>query len=408
MFDDSWVYGSADADILRVINAGIADAGMPAFGDSLSQDVRNDLLVYIKSGRVEISPPIIKNVPSISSTLAVSDWVTGLEEPWGLVFTGPRSALVTEKSGHLRLVKDGVLSNESIANIPAVTDNGQGGLLDVAVDPDYAENGWVYLAFSDPATEGKAMTKIVRGKIDGQTWVGEQVLFEARPEHYVKSRVHFGSRITFDNDGHLFFSIGDRGQKAQAQDVSRPNGKIHRINRDGSIPGDNPFTGQAEAYETIYAFGNRNPQGLIIHPETGVLWETEHGPKGGDELNMISAGVNYGWPEISYGRNYNGTELTPHTALPGMAQPLSHWTPSIAACGLDVYSGNMFPDWQGRLLAGSLRDQTLRLIDVSGNAYQSEVIILENEGRVRDVTSGPDGAVYAALEDRIVRLAPKE
>jgi len=278
--------------------------------------------------------------------------------------------------------------------------------LDVALDPDYANNRWVYLTLSDPGPSGTAMTKLVRGKITDFKWIDEQVLFEAKPEHYVKSRAHFGSRITFDKAGHLYFSIGDRGKKEMAQDVRRPNGKIHRINRDGSIPADNPFLNTEGAYPSIFSYGNRNPQGLIVHPETDVLWETEHGPRGGDELNVIRSGVNYGWPEISYGINYNGTVLTEFKTKPGMAQPESQWTPSIAVCGLDVYTGDLFPEWKGSLLVGSLAYETLRLVSVEGDQYKSEVTLLEAEGRIRDVTTGPDGAIYVALPDSIVRLSP--
>ena len=232
-------------------------------------------------------------------------------------------------------------------------------------------------------------------------------MFQAKDAHYVNRRHHFGSRITFDAAGHLYFSIGDRGIMKDAQDVTKPNGKVHRINRDGSIPGDNPLLDNPDAYPSIYSYGNRNPQGLIIHPDTDVLWSTEHGPKGGDELNVIRPGVNYGWPEISYGINYNGTVLTEFTKKPGMAQPISQWTPSIAVCGLGVYTGDMFPDWKGRLLVGSLRNETVRLVSVKDDEYISELTLLEGEGRVRDITTGPDGAIYVALPQKIVRVTPK-
>ena len=400
LLDDKWDYGESDADIIRAINDGITEAGMPAFGESLSAADQSDLLAFIRSGKNLTTTPAIKDVPKVTQELQFNDWVTGLDEPWGFVFTGENEALITEKDGVLRSVKAGVLSDAPVAGIPEVVSNGQGGLLDVALDPDYAENGWIYLTFSHPEKPGasEAMTKLIRGKIIDNVWTAEQTLFAAKSEHYVKSRVHYGSRITFDAAGHLYFSMGDRGQKDMAQDITRPNGKIHRINRDGSIPDDNPFIGNPEAYQSIYSYGNRNPQGLIIHPETDVLWETEHGPKGGDELNVIKKGVNYGWPKISYGRNYSGTELTPYTALPGMAQPASHWTPSIAVCGLDVYTGNMFPDWTGRLLAGSLRNQTIRLVDVSGEDYVSEEILIQDQGRVRDVTTAPTGDLCGAAQ----------
>ena len=349
----------------------------------------------------------VTDVASVEDKVVTEDWVTDLKEPWGVHFIADNTALVTEKRGKLWQVSPG--EKLEISGIPASVDRGQGGLLDVATDPDFADNGWIYLSFShaDADNRKKLMTKVVRGKIENGQWSEEQTLFQANPEDYLDSGHHYGSRITFDDKGHLYFGIGDRGKMNMAQDLMVPNGKIHRIMRDGTIPKDNPFVGVEGAYPSIYSYGNRNPQGTIVHPETGVLWETEHGPKGGDELNVIKAGVNYGWPKISYGRNYSGTELTPHTALPGMAQPASQWTPSIAVCGLDVYTGDLFPEWKGRLMAGALAYQTVRLIDVDGENYVSEVSLINDKGRVRDVTTGPDGAIYVALPTRIVRISPK-
>lgn len=359
--------------------------------------------VELPAKNIEVAA--VDGVPDWTGKVSIETLIDDLDEPWGFTFVDRETVLVTEKKGRLLFIS-GSSKPVEITGVPKVTDNGQGGLLDVALDPDYTENDWVYLTFADPGGAGTAMTKLVRGKIKDMEWIEQQVLFEAKLEHYVKSRVHFGSRITFDKEGHLYFSIGERGKKEMAQDITRPNGKIHRINRDGSIPVDNPFVGKPDAYPSIYTYGNRNPQGLIVHPETGVIWETEHGPRGGDELNVIRAGVNYGWPEISYGINYNGTVLTPYKTKPGMAQPASQWTPSIAVCGLDVYTGDLFPGWKGRLLAGSLSFEELRLISVDGERYKSEVILLEGEGRIRDVTTGPDGAIYVALPDRIVSLRP--
>ncbi|MCF6219600.1 MAG: PQQ-dependent sugar dehydrogenase [Robiginitomaculum sp.] len=327
--------------------------------------------------------------------LDVTVWVSGLKTPWALEFLDSKTALITEKSGRLRLVVDGKLQDKPIVGTPEVWSGGQGGLLDVAIDPDYSDNGWIYLTFSHPLEPGsdKAMTKLVRGKLTGNVWGDEQVLFAAKPEHYIKGRVHFGSRITFDDKGHVFFSIGDRGKMNLAQDVTRPNGKIHRLMRDGRVPKDNPFVDQAGAYPSIYSYGNRNPQGLVW--ADGVLWATEHGPKGGDELNIIKSGVNYGWPVISYGRNYSGTELTPYTHMDGMAQPVSQWTPSIAVTGIEAVSGDMFKEWNGYLLAGALKYREVRLIKLDGDQYISEQIFLKDKGRVRDITMGPKGTIDA-------------
>lgn len=409
LFDDEWVYGGSNAEIVKSIVSGIEEAGMPAF-DTFSPEEESDLITFIKSGgdALKTIDPVT-DVPLVMDQVKVETWVNGVDEAWGMAFIPGTSGdmLITEKGGRFVKYADGGLTE--ITGIPEVFTNGQAGLLDVAFDPDYDSNGWIYLTYSDPLEAGssEAMTRLIRGRIEGTEWVDEETLFKAKPEHYLKSRVHYGSRITFDAAGYLFFSIGDRGPKEMAQDLTRPNGKIHRINRDGTIPEDNPFVSETGAYPSIYAYGNRNPQGLIIHPDTDVLWETEHGPRGGDELNAIKAGVNYGWPEISYGINYNGTVLTPHTAKPGMAQPKSQWTPSIAVCGLDVYTGDLFPEWKGRLIAGGLAFETVRLIEVDGDQYVGEVELLKDEGRVRDVTTGPDGAIYVALPTRIARLSPK-
>lgn len=420
LFDGEWAHGSDLASIRKNISDGIEEVGMPGFGDGFTDAQIEDVLVYIKSGtpedlaeRVEsvtedALPTLvgaIDAVDNIQDQLVIEDYVTGLDEPWGIHFAGDQ-VFITEKKGAFKVFRNG--QTVEVTGVPAVNNKRQGGLLDVATDPDYARNGWVYLTFSHPldGASGPSMTKLIRGKIAENQWIDEETLFAAKAEDYVDTGFHYGSRITFDDQGHLYFSIGDRGPKEQAQDRNKPNGKIHRINRDGSIPKDNPFVG--ERYPSIYSYGNRNPQGLIWHNETGVLWETEHGPKGGDELNVIKSGVNYGWPKISYGINYNGTILTEDQSLPGMAQPASQWTPSIAVCGLDVYTGDLFPDWKGRLLAGSLAYQSLRLIEVDGDNYVSEVEILKDEGRIRDVTTGPDGAIYVALPDKIVRLSPKK
>ena len=405
--DQNWEFGGEDEDLIKIISQGNDEVGMPAFGDQLNVEEIQSVIAYIRNGGSENKTIVpIDDVPSVQDQVQIHDWAVGLNEPWGLNFIGPDMAMVTEKSGKLWLVSSE--SKVEIKGIPASDDQRQGGLMDVATDPDYAENGWVYLSFThaDERKPKNRMTKIVRGKIIDNNWSSAETLFQAKPEHYMNTGFHFGSRITFDNRGHLYFGIGDRGKKEMAQDLSRPNGKIHRIMRDGSIPKDNPFVGKSEAYASIFSYGVRNPQGTIVHPESQVVWETEHGPKGGDELNVIRSGVNYGWPEISYGRNYSGTVLTPYTALPGMSQPASQWTPSIAVCGLDVYTGDLFPEWKGRLMAGSLKNQTVRLIDVKEQSYISEAILIKDQGRVRDVTTGPDGAIYVALPDKIVKLSP--
>jgi glucose/arabinose dehydrogenase len=252
------------------------------------------------------------------------------------------------------------------------------------------------------------MTVIVRGKLREGRFVESQTLFRAPAELYRTGRVHFGSRFVFDGKGHVFFSIGERGQKEDAQDLSRPNGKVHRIREDGSIPKDNPFVGRAGAMPSIWSYGNRNPQGLARHPVTGELWATEHGPRGGDELNRIQSGRNYGWPVISYGMNYDGTPITDRTAQEGMEQPVLHWTPSIAVSAVDFYTGSRFPQWKNDLLVGALAQEELRRVKLEGGKVVHQEVLFKGVGRVRDVVSGPEGFVYVAFNgpDRIARLVP--
>lgn len=274
-----------------------------------------------------------------------------LQTPWAIDFLDPGRALITEKPGRLRWLVGGRLDPRPIEGLPEVVNQGQGGLMDVAFDPEYGDgqNDWVYLSFTH-GIDGRErlMTKIVRGKIDGHQWNSEEVLFEADHDDYLSGGLHFGSRIVFDRAGRLYFCIGERGRREHAQRLDKPNGKVHRINRDGSIPADNPFAAMASdgsVYPSIYSLGHRNPQGLAVLPETDELWLTEHGPKGGDELNIARPGRNYGWPEITYGINYIGTTITDAYERDGLEQPILYWIPSIAVCGLDVYGVRPIAGW---------------------------------------------------------------
>lgn len=347
---------------------------------------------------------------TLDYTLNVDVLAEGLENPWAIDFIDTQTALITEQSGDVHMIEGGRLRAEPVAGLPEALYAGQGGMLDVAVDPDYQDNGWIYLAYSHALGEGDnrpAMTRVVRGHIRNNAWTDQQVLFEAPHDTYRTSRHHYGSRIVFDAEGRLYFSIGDRGAQSQAQDLSRPNGKVHRIHRDGSIPSDNPFVGRDDALPSIFSYGHRNPQGLAIHPETDALWGVEHGPRGGDELNRIVAGRNYGWPVITYGINYDGTIITEERAREGMEQPVLYWRPSIAVSGLDVYDGQAFPYWRNHLLVGALRDQEVRLLSLAGNHVQHQEVILKNAGRVREAVTGPDGAIYVVVNapGAILRLS---
>jgi glucose/arabinose dehydrogenase len=333
---------------------------------------------------------------------------------WSIAFLPDDSMLLTQRSGILWHLKDG--RKTEITGTPEVKAEGQGGLLEVAPHPDYEENGWIYLSFSQDAgaiIKGRkaSMTAVVRGRIRNNQWVDQEEIFIVPPEFHTIKGGHYGSRFVF-KDEYLFFSIGERQEGDPAQDLTVPHGKIHRIFHDGRIPEDNPFFDTPGAWKSIWCYGNRNPQGLDLHPVTGELWATEHGPRGGDELNLIKPGVNYGWPVITYGMNYDGTPWTDKTHMDGMEQPVHYWLPSIATAGIDFYEGDGFPGWKHDLLvAGMSAEELQRLVIEDGKVTHIETL-LKQQGRVRDVASGPDGMIYVALNTRgpnhgvLYRMAP--
>ncbi len=415
LVDDAWTYGGDDASLAKSIREGQAEAGMPGFGSALSEQEIRALVIFIRekvdearrAGTTYAKPRGDAVVKSEEHAFRVETVVEGVETPWSVAFLPDGRMLVTEKAGRLRLVEKGRLL-PPVEGVPAVWSQGQGGLMDVAVHPDYEKNGWIYLSFSDPGENGTAMTKVVRGKLREGRLVDQQVLFEAPRSLYRRGQVHFGSRFVFDGKGHLFFTIGERGQRDDAQDLARPNGKVHRILDDGRIPQDNPFVKRQGAMPTIWSYGHRNPQGLARHPATGELYDAEHGPRGGDELNLVLPGRNYGWPVITYGMNYDGSPITELTAREGMEQPVVHWTPSIAVCAIDFYAGDRFPRWKNHLLVSSLAAEELRRLVVEGDRVTKQEVLFKGIGRVRDVVAGPDGLVYVALNgpDRVARLVP--
>lgn len=419
LLDDEWKFGGDDDSLARTIKRGQPRVGMPGWGTKFNDQEIRALVIYIreqaalaKRNKSTFNKPLPDSVTrSEVHAFRLETVAEGLETPWAVAFLPDGSMLVTEKAGRLRLVSNGRLDPRPVTGLPAVNTQGQGGLLDVAVHPDYAANGWIYLSFSDPAPEGKAaLTAVVRGRLRDGAFVDQQVLFRAPYELYRTGGVHFGSRFVFDRRGLLYFSIGERGQQNDAQDLSRPNGKVHRIHDDGRIPADNPFVGRTGALPTIFSYGHRNPQGMALHPVTGELWAVEHGPRGGDELNLVRAGRNYGWPLITYGMNYNGTPIAAGTAREGLEQPVLHWTPSIAVCAMDFYTGDRFPRWKNHLFVTALAQEELRRLVLDGEKVVHQEVLFRGIGRVRDVVSGPDGALYVALNrpDRLVRLLPAD
>jgi glucose/arabinose dehydrogenase len=349
---------------------------------------------------VELEAPIAINY---KTEIVVPD----LDIPWGFVFLPDGALLITEKAGELIYSKDG--TKTIIEGLPEVYVRGQGGLLDIELHPDYSKNGWLYITYASTDGEGDGgNTALIRAKLNGNKLTNVELLYKAGPNS--KRGQHFGSRIEFDNDGFLYFSVGDRGDRdVNPQDVTRDCGKIYRLNADGSIPEDNPFVDTPNAKTAIFSFGHRNPQGMVKHPETGKIWIHEHGPKGGDEINIVQKGKNFGWPKISYGINYIGTTFTEDTALPGMEQPLFYWVPSIAPSGMTFITSDIYPDWKGNLLIGSLKFEYIERLVLKNDKVVKREKLLEGMGRVRNIRQGLDGYIYAALEGvGIVKIVPNK
>lgn len=347
--------------------------------------------------------------------------VDGLEHPWSMAWLPGGDMLVTERPGRLRVVRDGTLAPDPVEGVPEVRAQGQGGLLDVVLHPEFETNRLVYLSFSKPNEDAsEATTAVVRGQFEGDRLMDVEEIFVA--EAWAEGNVHFAGRMVFDRDGYLFLSVGDRGADPDllddqpAQSLENHQGTILRLHDDGSVPDDNPFVDRDAALPEIWSYGHRNPQGLVVHPETGEIWSNEHGPRGGDEVNIVREGRNYGWPVATYGINYQGTIITEETSREEMEPPAYVWVPSIATSGMMIYDGERFPWWRGSVFVGGLAGQRLSRLTFEGHRSVSEEPLLEEElGRVRDVRQGPDGYIYLAIDDRsgqqptpIVRLEPVE
>ena len=418
LINGAWHYGGDDASLTRSIRDGHPEAGMPAMRQDFNAAEIRALVIYIheKSAAFEVahtkyaapSPGAIVQSEKVSFKLE-SVIENGLDEPWAIAFLPDGRLLVTERPGRLRIIEGGHLLPEPVHGIPAVF-GGEGGLLDVALHPNYAQpgNGWIYLSYGDKSPDGLGMAAVIRGRLRDGAFVDQQQIFKADPALYCPGGARFGSRLLFDKQGHLFFSVGDRARPGDEQELSHPNGKIHRVMDDGRIPPDNPFVHRAGAIPSIWSYGHRNAQGLVFSPVTGDLWETEHGPRGGDELNIIHPGHNYGWPVITYGMNYDGTPITDHTSQAGMDQPITYWVPSLATSPITFYTGDRFPAWKNNLFLGSLATQELRRIVIDGHSVTHQEIIWKGIGRVRDVVNAPDGYLYIVLNQpgRIERLVP--
>jgi glucose/arabinose dehydrogenase len=330
----------------------------------------------------------------------------GFEHPWALTFLADGRMLVTEREGRLNVVEPGSGRTARITGLPEIVAQGQGGLLDVALHPRFSENNWVYLSYVAKG-EGGFGTHVGRGRLKGTRLTDFEVLFKATP--FTDTGQHFGSRLVFDGKGHLYISLGDRNERDRAQNLQDHNGSLIRLTEEGDTPQDNPFVGRKDALPAIYSYGHRNIQGMTQHPQTGEVWLHEHGPRGGDEINVPEAGKNYGWPIITYGKEYYGPSIGP-THKEGMEQPIHHWTPSIAPSGMTLYTGDAFPRWQGDLFVGALVQTHLTRLRFDGKKLVEEERLLEKEGlRIRDVDQGPDGLLYLVIDSGdapILRLRP--
>ena len=482
LFDDTWVHGSDDESIAKTISTGVPNTEMVAFKEQLTDAQIWQLVAYLKTQAanlkekpVYVPDPDGQVVKSEKQTFKIEIVARNLETPWALAFLPDGRLLITERPGRLRIWSKGQLQPEPVKGTPTVWERQDGGLFDVEVHPNYAQNGWIYLSYAEPGPNNTAPpsmaaaaaagllpqrgggggggaaagapaqgaapgapagaappggapsvapgaapggtrpdpaatvapspanapavntsnTVVVRGKINAQgEWVEQQVIYRSKPELYSAANVHFGSRFIFDREGHLFFTLGERGQMTNAQDLSTPLGKIHRVNDDGSIPKDNPFVGKPDVFPSIWSYGHRNPQGLAWDPVTGKLWESEHGPTGGDEINIIQPGHNYGWGVITMGVQPGITKRSEE----GMEQPIVYYTPTIAPSGMVFYGGNRYPQWKNNLFVSSLAGQQLRRLEVSDDKVTHQEVVFNTFGRVHDVVVGPDGYLYVTLQ----------
>ena len=415
--DRDWENGYSATFLADRIREGDEKDGMPPFGAAMTEEEIAEMADYLRLSiqnlaqyEFEERPDIHQVFHSESLDYKLELVTDGLESPWGMAFLPDGGMLIADKNGKLySLSPDGKKSN--LKGVPEVLYDGQGGLMDLELHPEFEENHWVYMsysAFMEKDGEDLATTAVARARLGDGELTELQVIFEAEP--YLETRHHYGCRLEFDREGYLYFSVGDRGRRDEnPQSLENHCGKIHRLYDDGSIPPDNPFVNTPGALPSIYSYGHRNPQGVVMHPESGEIWTHEHGPRGGDEINIIRPGLNYGWPVISYGINYDGTVFTPYTEKEGMEQPLHYWVPSIAPCGMEFITGDRYPGWEGNLLAGSLKYEYLHMCHMDGDQVLQEEMLMKNIGRVRDVKQSPDGYIYVAVEEPgvVYRIIPQ-
>lgn len=406
----AWVYGNSPNEVFATLKHGRPAIGMPEFAKAMSDTEIRELAQYTIREVAQVpnvipsSFDVTETVRSLDLNFKLEEVASGMNIPWGMDFLPDGTMLVTEKAGKLYQVKNG--KQAEITGVPKVVMRGQGGLMEVTVHPQFRKNKLIYLSFADGDTPDKINTTIVRAVLDNGRLTNITKIFHATPDS--NSGVHFGCRMFFDKEGYLFFGIGERGRKENAQDLTNHSGKMHRIYDDGRIPADNPFVNTAGAMKSIWSYGHRNPQGLYYDKSTGTIWENEHGPKGGDELNIVKKGLNYGWPVISFGINYDGTLFTTDTAKVGMEQPFHYWTPSIAPSSLTRVTSDRYPAWKGDFLSGSLSFEYLERTLMKNNRVVGRERLMPKIGRIRNVVQGPDGYLYIAVEKvgKVYKLVP--
>lgn len=416
--DRKWEFGSEKDSIVHVIKVGIPEEEMPGYESEYSEAQIDSLADYILAMKEKVDYYKFEGQEAVGGVfpagaydLSLDTVVSGLNSPWDMAFLPTGDLLVTDKSGEMyRVASSG--EKIEIKGVPEVLYEGQGGLFDILLHPDFENNQQVYISYAIFKKEGDeimASTAVTRAKFEDDQLTDSRIIFEATP--YFTTRHHYGGRMVFGTDGKLYITVGDRGKRDEnPQALDRYQGKIHRINDDGSIPEDNPFVDQEGAVASIFSYGHRNPQGMTVHPETGVIWEHEHGPRGGDEINVPEEGKNYGWPVISYGINYNGTTFTDMVAMDGMEQPTHYWVPSLGPSGMAFITGEHYPQWTGDLLVGSLKYRFITRLSLDDQEVVEEESLLKKVGRVRSIEMGPYGYIYVGVEGNpgfVARLIPK-
>ena len=406
----AWVYGNSVNEVSATLKHGRPGIGMPEFAKAMNDTEIRALAEYTIREVAQV-PDVLPSSFNVNDTVMSLDLNFILEEvaggmniPWGMDFLPDGSMLVADKGGKLYQVKNG--KQTEISGVPTVIVRGQGGLMEVTVHPKFKKNKLIYLSFADGVSPEKINTTIARAVLDNGKLSNIEKIFHGSPD--TNSGAHFGCRMFFDKDGYLFFGIGDRGRKENAQELNNHCGKMHRIYDDGRIPADNPFVNTAGAMPSIWSYGHRNPQGLYYERATGTIWENEHGPKGGDELNIVKKRLNYGWPVISFGVNYDGTIITNDTARVGMEQPFHYWTPSIGPSSLTRITSDRYPGWKGDFMSGSLSFEYVERTLIKNNRVVGRERLMPKIGRIRNIVQGPDGYLYISVEKvgKVYKIVP--